>query len=229
MSEKGKENNNNPLKKVSIFSKLNETELDYILNSMTIKTYPANEVIFYEGDVPDGLYLVKRGRVKISLIDERSREITLSILREGSFFGEMALFDESPRSATVQTMEETEFFILTKSYFLQLIEQSSTIAKNILKEMSTRLREADDQIRNLALFDVAGRLANILINLVKKEGVVLKNKDMAVVPRPSQQELANMIGSSRETVSRVLNTFKKKGIISISRKQIIIHHIGKLL
>ena len=163
MSEKDKENDNNPLKKVSIFSKLNEEEMDYILNSMTIKTYHASEVIFYEGDVPDGLYVVNRGRVKISLMDESSREITLSILREGSFFGEMALFDDSPRSATVQTMEETEFFILTKSYFLKLIEQSPIIAKNILKEMSTRLREADHQIRNLALFDVAGRLANILI------------------------------------------------------------------
>ena len=225
---KGKYKTDNPLERIPIFSKLGESELDLIYNYMSKKTYPPNTLIFYEGDVPDGLYLVMRGRVKISLMDENAREITLSTLKGGSFFGEMALFDESPRSADVETLEETDFLILTKSYFLKMIEKSPSIARNILKEMSGRLREADDKIRNLALFDVAGRLAHVLMDIAKKEGLISKKKNMAILPKLSQQELANMIGASRETVSRVLSTFQKKGLVTITRKQIILYNIGNL-
>jgi len=168
------DNVDNPLKTIPIFSKLDEAELDLIYRSMGKRTYPPNTIIFSEGDVPDGLYLVIRGRVKISLLDENGREITLSTLKGGSFFGEMALFDESPRSAGVETLEETDFLILKKSHFLEMIEKSPSIARNILKEMSGRLREADDKIRNLALYDVAGRLARVLIDIAKKEGVISK-------------------------------------------------------
>ncbi len=162
-------------------------------------------------------------------MDENGREITLSTLKGGRFFGEMALFDESPRSADVETLEETDFLILKKSHFLEMIEKSPSIARNILKEMSGRLREADDKIRNLALYDVAGRLARILIDIAKKEGVISKEKNVATLPELSQQELANMIGASRETVSRVLNRFQERGLVTITRKQIILHNIDSLL
>jgi CRP/FNR family transcriptional regulator len=223
------DNVDNPLKTIPIFSKLNEAELDLIYRSMSKRTYPPNTVIFFEEDVPDGLYLVMRGRVKISLMDENGREITLSTLKGGRFFGEMALFDESPRSADVETLEETDFLVLKKSHFLEMIEKSPSIARNILKEMSGRLREADDKIRNLALYDVAGRLARILIDIAKKEGVISKEKNVATLPELSQQELANMIGTSRETVSRVLNRFQERGLVTITRKQIILHNIDSLL
>lgn len=223
------DNVDNPLKTIPIFSKLNEAELDLIYRSMSKRTYPPNTVIFFEEDVPDGLYLVMRGRVRISLMDENGREITLSTLKGGRFFGEMALFDESPRSADVETLEETDFLILKKSHFLEMIEKSPSIARNILKEMSGRLREADDKIRNLALYDVAGRLARILIDIAKKEGVISKEKNVATLPELSQQELANMIGASRETVSRVLNRFQERGLVTITRKQIILHNIDSLL
>jgi CRP-like cAMP-binding protein len=219
----------NPLNTIPIFSKLDEEELDLIYRSMSKRTYPPNSVIFFEGDVPDGLYLVMRGRVKISLMDENGREIILSVLKRGSFFGEMGLFNESPRSADVETLVETDFLILKKSDFLEMIEKYPSIFRNILEEMSGRLREADDKIRNLALFDVAGRLARVLIDIAKKEGVISKEENTATLPELSQQELANMIGASRETVSRVLNSFRKQGLVTITRKHIILQDIKSLL
>ena len=219
----------NPLRTIPIFSKLDEADMDLMYRSMRQRTYPPNTIVFFEGDVPDGLYLLIRGRVKISLMDENGREIILSTLKGGSFFGEMALFDEYPRSADVETLEYTDFLILRKSHFIEMIENSPSIVRNILKEMSGRLREADDKIRNLALFDVAGRLARVLIDIAKKEGIISKEKNVATLPELSQQELANMIGASRETVSRALNSFQKQGLVTITRKQIVLHNIGSLL
>ena len=215
----------NPLKKVPIFSKLDKEELDIIFKNSQKKKYPPKFIVFNEGDMEDGLYVILKGKVKITLIDESGKEIALSIMKDGSFFGEMSLFDDFPRSATVETLDETEFLILKKKFFLKILEDNPLITRSILKEMSIRLREADEKIRNLAYMDVAGRLARVIMDLVKKEGTIIESKNIAVLPMPSRQTLANLVGATRETVSRVLGSFQKRGIITISGKKLIVHNL----
>jgi len=215
----------NPLKKVPIFSKLDDEELDIIFKNSQKKKYPPKFIVFNEGDMEDGLYVILKGKVKITLIDESGKEIALSIMKDGSFFGEMSLFDDFPRSATVETLDETEFLILKKKFFLKILEDNPLITRSILKEMSIRLREADEKIRNLAYMDVAGRLARVIMDLVKKEGTIIESKNIAVLPMPSRQTLANLVGATRETVSRVLGSFQKRGIITISGKKLIVHNL----
>ena len=216
----------NPFKNVPIFSIMDKGQLELIHKAAYQKTYPPDTFIFYEGDVADGLYVIVKGKVRIFLSDEKGREITLSVLGDGNFLGEMALFDAYPRSANAITLKETNFLILTKSYFLKQIEASPFMARGILKEMSLRLRDADEKIGSLALLDVAGRLARILINLARKEGMFLNKGNAAIIPKPIQQDLADMVGASRETVSRVLAMLQKDKFITITKKEILIHNIG---
>ncbi len=218
----------NLLKRVPIFSRLSQKDLEDLAESLKVKRCPKNTIVFNEGDVEDGLYLIAKGKVKVVLWDEEGRGITLSVMEPGDFFGEMAVFDDLPRSATVEAVEDTTFFVLEKHKVLELIERNPSIARHILREMSLRLREADDKIRTLAHFDVAGRLARYLMELLKKEGKIIRHKDVAYVQIPNRNELANTIGASRETVSRILSALQKRGIISVRRNNLIIYNIKEL-
>jgi len=217
------------LHKVPILSKLKEEELELLLEGGRTKIFPKNSVVFNEGDLEDGLYIVLSGKAKAMLMDPEGRELTLSVFGPGDFLGEMAIFDEQPRSATIETIEETTFLVLPKETVHSLIRRNPTIAIAMLTELSLRLREADDKIRTLAYYDVAGRLARILIDLLKKEGKVVKQKNIAYVKLPPSQELANMVGASRETISRVLSSLQRRGVISVTRNHLVIHNVSELI
>ena len=178
-------------------------------------------IVLYKGDVGQVLYLILKGKVKVVLFDENGKEIILSTLKSGNYFGEMSAFDQMPRSATVVTVEDSEFLVISQRSITDQINKNPHIALKLLSEMSRRLREADEQISNLALLDVRGRVARALLKL-SKETIVRKNEGYKIIPRPALKDIAAMSGTSRETVSRVLSEFSQKNLISLTKENIII-------
>jgi len=205
------------LKAVPFFTQLNDRELDVVRAVAAEKTYPKNAVVLTEGEMGDSLYMIQSGKVKVFIGDEDGREIILKILGPGDFFGEMAMIDKQPRSASVNTSEASTFLVLTHAAFEKCVEQSPRIANMVMRILAQRVREADRKIGTLALMDVYGRVASTLLELS-----VYTNGKLMVAEKLSQQDLANMVGASREMVNRILKDLSDRGFISIESKSITI-------
>src|SRR6478609_8404654 len=205
------------LKAVPFFTQLNDRELDVVRAVATEKTYAKNAVVLTEGEMGDSLYMIQSGKVKVFIGDEDGREITLKMLGAGDFFGEMSMIDKQPRSASVTTIEGSTFLVLTHAAFEKCVEQSPRIGNMVMQVLATRVREADRKIGTLALMDVYGRVASTLLELS-----VYTGGKLMVSEKLSQQDLANMVGASREMVNRILKDLSERGFISIESKSITI-------
>jgi CRP-like cAMP-binding protein len=159
--------------------------------------------------------------VKVVLYGQSGREVILSVFKPGDFFGEMSLLDNQPRSANVIAVEESRLLVLDRSSFAKHLSSNPRTALNVLSEMSKRLRRADAIIGNLALLDVYGRVARFLRELAKSEGHDTP-EGVEIKQRPTQAEIAAMIGTSRETVSRALSEFQRRGFIELTGKRIVL-------
>ena len=211
------------LKRVPLFESLPEGELAHFAELTREKTYPKGSVILFENDRGDSLFLVASGQVKVVLIGEDGREVILSVLGSGSFFGEMALIDDSPRSAHVIAMEDATLLVLRREDFQQRLRTSPEVAIGLLRELSRRLRRADEKIGSLVLLDVNGRVADLLLRAAAEEGGDLIRRKL------THHTIAQMIGSSRETVSRTMRDFVERGLIMVTRKDITIKDRPALL
>ena len=205
------------LKAVPFFNQLTDRELDVIRAVASEKNYPKNAVVLTEGEMGDSLYMIQSGKVKVFIGDEDGREIILKILGPGAFFGEMSMIDKQPRSASVTTLEPSTFQVLTHVMFEKCVEQEPRIATMVMQILAHRVREADRKIGTLALMDVYGRVASTLLELS-----VYSNGKLMVGEKLSQQDLANMVGASREMVNRILKDLSERGFISIEAKAITI-------
>ncbi|MFN4150784.1 MAG: Crp/Fnr family transcriptional regulator, partial [Candidatus Sericytochromatia bacterium] len=186
-------------------------------------------IVFHEGDYGDALYIIKNGRIKIAKVAIDGREKTLTILKAGDFFGEMAIFDDMPRSATAEAMDhDVKLLSISKNDFEQLIMSTPSIAIRIMKDLTRRIRQVNEQVQDLAFKDVHGRVASTIYNLLKTEKEVSKNPKVSQL-KMTHQDLANMVGSSRETVTRALNRLQDEGVISISHQQISVLDLDRLL
>jgi len=174
-------------------------------------------VVLTEGETGDSLYMIQSGKVKVFIGDEEGREIILKILGPGAFFGEMSMIDKQPRSASVTTLEASTFLVLTHIAFERCVEQAPRIAALVMQCLAQRVREADRKIGTLALMDVYGRVASTLLELS-----VYNDGKLMVGEKLSQQDLANMVGASREMVNRILKDLSDRGFISIESKAITI-------
>lgn len=210
------------LKKIAIFGDLSDSDLERLTSLLQEVRYHKDEVILHKEDPGDSLFVIKDGRVKVVLYGDDGREVILSILKEGDFFGEMSLLDGEPRSASVVSMEDANLYILKRDGFLASLMERPGMALRILVELSRRLRVADEKIGSLALLDVYGRIAGALLQLARSEGKVVGDR-IVIDERPTQQDIASMAGASRETVSRVLNDLVKSGLISMEGKKVIIN------
>jgi CRP-like cAMP-binding protein len=204
------------LLKVPLFSQLQPPELERVTEITRERTYPKNSVILFEDDPGDALYVVAQGQVKVVLIGEDGREVILSVLGEGMFFGEMALIDDEPRSAHVIAMEDSTLLVLRREDFESILKQTPSIALALLRELSRRLRRVDEKVGSLVLLDVNGRVAQLLLDLADETG---SNR---ITRRLTHHTIAQMIGSSRETVSRTMREFVDKGYIEVSRREIVL-------
>ena len=206
------------LKNVTLFSRLKDGEIQAITRIAILKNYEKNSVVFQEGEIGDSLYIVLAGRVKVSLFDDDGKEYILDVIEKDGFFGELSIIDELPRSANVITTEYSEFLVINRKDFIRLLLDNPTISVNILKTLSARLRYADERIKGLAFLSVEERVLTYLLDIGEKYGLRLKDH-IIIENGPTQIEIANSCGTSRETVSRVLNILIKRGAISIRKKQ----------
>ena len=204
------------LRKVPLFATMREGDILAFAELVRERSFPKGSVIVFEDDPGDALYLVARGQVKVVLIGEDGREVILSVLGEGNFFGEMSLIDEKPRSATVIAMVDSIVLVLRREDFQARLRTSPEIAIALLRELSRRLRRADEKIGSLVLLDVNGRLADLILRLAEEEG------GDRITKKLTHNVLAQMIGSSRETVSRTMRDFVERELVQVSRKEITI-------
>lgn len=207
------------LKRVPIFGGLNEDCLNRIGAITSEKVYSRKSIVFHEGDYGDTLYIIKGGRIKIAKVAIDGREKTLTILQPGDFFGEMAIFDNLPRSATAEAIDnDVHLYSISKGDFDRLIHENPSIALKIMKDMTRRIRKINQQVEDLAFKDVFGRVASTIYQLLETEEKI-QGRELRRL-RMTHQDLANMVGSSRETVTRALNRLQNKGAIAISHQQI---------
>jgi CRP/FNR family cyclic AMP-dependent transcriptional regulator len=210
------------LKRVPLFSDLSEAELARFAEVTREREYPKNSVILFEDDPGDALYIVSTGQVKVVLIGEDGREVILSVLGDGDFFGEMSLIDDEPRSAHVIAMKDSQLLVLRRDDFQSRLEEQPKIALKLLRVLVQRLRRADEKIGGLVLLDVNGRVAQLLLDLAEESG------GPRITRRLTHHTIAQMIGSSRETVSRAMRELVERGTIDVSRREITIKNSDAL-
>ena len=202
------------LRKVSLFSELLEEELRQLASVVREQHYRKNTTLFHIDDPGNALFILKSGMMKITIEDQNGREIILRMVYPTEFFGEMALLDDMPRSATVTTQEPCEALIIYRQHFLELIDKSPRILLNMTAVLSRRLRKMNELIRSLVFFDVYGKVARVLLTLVAEKGRVTA-QGTVIDLRLTQQELAELAGMSRETMTRTLRDFQQAGVVRI--------------
>ncbi len=205
------------LQTVPIFSKLGDKTLAALAEQATTKTYPKNAIVIAEGESGDALYIIASGKVRISLNDEAGKEVCLGTESTGQYFGELALLDTAPRSASVVTESNSVFAVISRNQFHQWLEEYPQAGLMIMQELVHKIRDLTENVKVLALCDVYGRLVKVLT------GMAVEDNDMLVIPvKPTQQELANRIGSSREMVSKIFKELVKGGYIKLEGTSLII-------
>lgn len=210
------------LRSVAIFAELDPQSAAELERLAQIKEYEEGSVIASQEETGDALYVLVKGRVKVVLYGDSGREIILNVFKSpGDFFGEMSLLDDEPRSATLVASEDSRLLVLSRADFRAHIQRHPKTALRVLTELSRRLRRADEVIGNLALLDVYGRLAGKLKELAEAEGEDTED-GILVRSRPTQADIAAMIGTSRETVSRALSELARRGQIVLSGKKLLL-------
>jgi len=202
---------------IPLFSDLDATELVLLSSKAVTRQFPRNTIIINEGDQSDSLYIIRAGSVKVFLSDADGREVILNVQGPGEYFGELALLDSGPRSASVMTQDKTTLSLISKADFEDFLQQHPTATVKIMCGLIKRLRALTESVRSLALMDVYGRVAGLLLKLSKPEG------DIRVIRDPlTQQDIADRVGASREMVSRILKDLKAGGYIEVHDRHITI-------
>ena len=196
------------LQRVPLLASLREEQLARLAASTVRRNFAKGRTIVAEGDPSQALYLLLSGRAKVQRSDTEGKEVILAVLGPGEFFGEMSLVDDEPRSASVITLEPCDFLEIGKESFHQMMLQSNEICLAVMRGLVERLREADRKIETLALLDVYGRVARVLLDFSEEI-----NGEKIVRTKLPRQEIAKMIGASREMVSRVMKGLETDGFI----------------
>lgn len=196
------------LRNVPLFSGLDDLELEKLSKVSGRKRVERGAFIVRSGENTDSLYFLLVGRAKVTNVDEEGREIILGWLGPGEFFGEMGLIDGSPRSANVVAVEACELLFLSKDAFQRCLQDNFQVAQKLMKTLVMRLREADRKIESLALLDVYGRVARLLLDLSE-----IADGRRVIRKKMSKQDMAKMIGASREMVSKVMRDLESSGYI----------------
>lgn len=196
------------LQSIPLFAGLTEAQLDHIAKMAIRRKVPRHSTIVHVGDCIDALYVIVSGGVKVLNRDADGREVILTLLGAGECFGEMGLIDGAPRSADVVTNENCELLVIAKTDFKRALAENVDLCLNIMKSLVLRLREANRKIESLALMDVYGRVARLLLEMSEEvDGLKVVRKKV------SKQDIAKMIGASREMVSRVMKDLGLRGLI----------------
>jgi len=205
------------LKSVPMFGSFPEDQLRALATMVTRRSAPRGSAIMFAGDPTDSLYIVISGRLKVMMGEADGKEVILSIIGPGEFFGEMGLIDDNPRSASVIAIEPCELLSVTKRAFKKCLVENVALAMAVLRVVVRRLREADRKIGSLAMLDVYGRVARLLLDM--SENV---NGQKVVTKRLTKQDIAKMVGASREMVSRVMKDLEMSGYFEVRGSTIVL-------
>ena len=206
------------LKGINLFESLEDENLRSVSSHLVRRRFPRNSVIINEGDTTNSLYIILSGKVKVFLNDENGKEVILNVVNEGDYFGEVSLFDDGRRSASIMTMEDSEFAVLEKSAFLNCMASNPELALTIIRGLTNRLRGLSGSVRNLALMDVYGRVAHTLLDLAtEKDGLKVVSEKL------TYKELAMRVGASSKMVGRVMKDLISGGYITRDGKNLIIN------
>jgi CRP/FNR family cyclic AMP-dependent transcriptional regulator len=214
-------------KQVPLFADLADEDIRELMAVARRRTFRSGEVIFHRDDPGQVLYIIKEGKVKISLFSPDGQEISLVVFGKGDYFGEFAILDGLPRSADATALERIECYTLQRSDFHNALLKNPKIAIQVLEGLSKRLRTADAMIEDIIFLDVYGRVAKKLLELADAHGKKV-NDGILIDVRLTQQELASMVGASRESVNKVLGYFSDKKYISTDKHKITIHSATNL-
>lgn len=206
------------LRSVPYFSGVPESDLEKLAVAALKKNYPKNVVVINEGDEAGALFIILSGKVQTFLSNESGRMVTLSTQESGSFFGELSLLDGEPRSASVMTLEPTTCLLFPRQAFQSWLKEHPNASVSIIQSLTRRIRTLTESVRGFALSDVYGRLVKTLNGMAAPEG-----EEWTIQPRPSHQDLANLVGCSREMVSRIMKDLGRGGYISAAGKTLRIH------
>jgi len=200
------------LSTVSIFSDVNINDLDNMLKICTTRKYPKGSMIILEEEYGDKLFIVRSGTVKITRVNDEGKEVILALLGSSEIFGEMAILDGESRSANVLAQENCELVVLSSEDFKNILKNNFKVSYALMTELAKKIRKSDMQIEALSLSDAEHRIGYQLLNLAEDMGVI-RNGKVTIQNLPFQQDIANMAGTSRETVSRILKTFEDRNLI----------------
>ena len=201
------------LDEIHIFADLLKEELEKVANSCTPRTYPKNSMIILEEEFGDTVFGIIIGTVKITRVNDEGKEVILALLGQGELFGELAVLDGEARSANALAQEKCTLLAFPKGEFLNLLKTNFKISFALMGELAKRLRKSDQQIEALSLSDAEHRIGVSILNLAEDMGIIKKGQ-VTIEKLPFQQDIANMAGTSRETVSRVLTLFEEKSMIT---------------
>jgi CRP/FNR family cyclic AMP-dependent transcriptional regulator len=215
------------LKKVPLFAEFGDDDLAAIASLMQSRRFAKHAVLVYEGDPGDALFIVVKGNVAVTRLSNEGKESILSILKEGDFFGEMGVLDASPRSATIKALGDVEVAMLSRKDFLDLLGRSPNMSLSLVMTLSSRLRATNQAIQAASYQDIRTRLAALLLNLEKNFGERVEGGTRLTL-RLTNQEMANMIGTTRETVNRMLNRFWDEKLIDMRTANVVITDREKL-
>ncbi|MBT3343234.1 MAG: Crp/Fnr family transcriptional regulator [Gemmatimonadetes bacterium] len=211
------------LRQVPLFEALDDEQLEAIALVTITRSFDKDQVIILAEEEGDALFIISDGQVKVSIVSEDGREVILSLLGPGAVFGELSLLDGKPRSANVVATADTGLYMVRRSDFLQLVYKVPQIAVGLLSELASRLRKTDRKIEGLALLDVTSRISETLLSLADEQGTKT-DEGIQLESRPTHQQIANMSGTTRETVSRVLKRLENEGYVSCEGRTITILH-----
>jgi CRP-like cAMP-binding protein len=197
------------LRRVPLFSALTPSQAESIADAIVKKRFKRAEVIVEQGKKSNALYIILTGRARVMSTDSRGKEVILATLHPADYIGEMSLIDDEPHSATVRAEVQTDMLMLGRDAFARCLPENSSMSYNIMRGLVRRLRHADRKIESLALMDVYGRVARSLLEFAVDEG----DGNMKVRDKISRQDLAKMVGASREMVSRVMKDLEERGFV----------------
>ena len=196
------------IRRVPLFSLLTNDQAQSIADSVVKRRYRRGEIIVEHNRKSNALFILLTGRARVLTSDSRGREVILAVLQPGDYVGEMSLIDNDPHSATVRAEVQTDMLVLGRAEFARCLPENSSLSYAILRGLVQRLRNADRQIESLALLDVYGRVARSLLDMAEQTGdqLLIRNK-------VSRQDMAKIVGASREMVSRVMKDLEERGVI----------------
>ena len=197
---------------VSIFENLDDTVLEKISSLVSVREYPKGSMIILEEEFGDIVFIIKKGTVKITRVNDEGKEVILAMLGEMEVFGEMAIIDGESRSANALAQENCELLAISSEDFINLLKNHFSVSLGLMGELAKRLRKSDQHIEALSLSDAEHRIGVSILNLAEEIGVIRKGK-VTIENLPFQQDIANMSGTSRETVSRILKLFEDRQLI----------------